>query len=108
MQKSKYNNIRTFYRGMKFDSKAELARWVDLEFLLKVGAITDLVHHPRFKLSVNGIKICTYEADSQYQLTQGNDLVIEDVKGVKTAVYKLKAKLMLALNKIKIQEITNV
>jgi Protein of unknown function (DUF1064) len=104
-RRNKHNNVRQWYKEMRFDSKAELRRWQQLEQLVEVGAIHNLQHHPRFKLHVNGSLICTYEADSLYTLVEDGAAVVEDVKGMRTDVYKLKKKLMAACLGIFIQEI---
>ena len=63
-----------------------------------------VVPQPTIDLTVNGIKVCRYVADF-YVVKQGGEVVIEDVKGVKTAAYRLKAKLFKALFGFAIQEI---
>ena len=74
--------------------------------MLKVGAISDLVCHPRFPLVVQGTKVCTYVADFQYRDAHGA-LVVEDVKSVPTMTptYRLKRKLLHATQGITIREI---
>lgn len=104
-KRSKYNNARTTYKGMRFDSKAELRRWQELEQLLEVGAIKRLRHHPKCRLALNGVKICTYEGDAEYWMVPDDLYVLEDTKGVRTAVYQIKKKLIKALCDVDIQEI---
>ena len=78
--------------GIRFASKAEAARYGELSLLQKAGEIIGLKVHPRYDLlSYNGAKVCVYEADFEYQVP-GKGLVTEDVKGVRTPLYKLKAK----------------
>lgn len=104
---SKYRNKPQTYNGLKFGSKAELNRWLQLEQLLKVGAINDLRHHTRFPLEVNGYKIATYECDAEYFLETGEH-VVEDTKSAPTKrlpLYRIKKKLLTALYGIDIQEI---
>ena len=93
---SKYSAVRTEIDGYIFDSKREAARYQDLRLLERVGYLTNLELQPKFPLVVNGKKVCTYQADFRY-LTKDGKTVIEDVKGVRTAVYSLKAKLFHAL-----------
>ena len=97
--RSKYKNIRT--RG--FASKREAQRFDDLRLLEMAGEITDLKVQPGFRLEVNGDLICTYKADFSYRDRQGLSIT-EDVKGVKTPAYRLKAKLMKAIYGIEIFE----
>nr|DAL18325.1 MAG TPA_asm: Endonuclease [Caudoviricetes sp.] len=46
----------------------------------------------------------TYLADFVYE--KGSQTIVEDVKGMKTDVYKIKRKLMLYFHGIKIKEVT--
>lgn len=47
----------------------------------------------------------TYLADFVYE--KGSQTIVEDVKGMKTDVYKIKRKLMLYFHGIQIKEVTN-
>ena len=53
-------------------------------------------------IKVNGISVCTYKADFTY--IENGESITEDVKGYKTAIYKLKKKLMKVVNNIDITE----
>jgi len=101
--RSKYRNIKTVVDGIKFDSKKEAKRYQELKLLEKAGEITDLELQPRFNLIVNGKKICAYIADFRY--TSRDKTIIEDVKGMRTPIYKLKKKLMKACLDIDIEEV---
>ncbi len=92
---SKYKNTRVEVDGKKFASKAEANRYLELKQLESKGWIKDLVLQPRFPLIVAGVKVCTYVADFQYE--QDGETVTEDVKGMMTDVFKIKAKLYAAL-----------
>ena len=102
---SKYRNQPVIIDGVRFISKAEGARYLELKMLQHGGYIQDLKLQPRYTLMVNDVKICTYVADFRYFDTKHKREVVEDVKGVKTPVYKLKSKLVFALLGIKIVEI---
>jgi hypothetical protein len=86
---SKYRAIRTEVDGLKFDSKAEARTYTKLQLLRRAGEVTKFDIHPVFVLPA-GIK---YEADFRVYWADGR-VEIVDVKGVKTAVYRLKKKLM--------------
>ena len=108
--RSKYGNIATVVDGIRFASKREARRWQDLRLLEKAGEIRNLMRQVRYPLTVNGIRITTYIADYVYvplnrisKEWEFND-VVEDVKGVRTPVYKLKRALMFAIHGIKIVE----
>jgi hypothetical protein len=103
--RQKYGNKRVTVDGVTFDSQAEGRRYLVLRELVKAGEITDLEMHPSFRIEVGGVLICRYVADFAY-VTRAGVQVIEDVKGVKTAAYRLKRKLMKAVHGIEIQEVT--
>jgi Protein of unknown function (DUF1064) len=99
---NKYGAVKVKLDGYVFDSKREAFRYQQLCFLVNSGDISNLRVHPVYPLIVNNLLICKYEADFYY--TENSKEVVEDVKGVKTDVYKLKKKLMLAVYGIKILE----
>ncbi|WP_053942363.1 DUF1064 domain-containing protein [Kallipyga gabonensis] len=97
---SKYNAKRTKVLGHTFDSKAEANRFLYLKALEQKGEILDLELQPRFPLLdsyVNGegkrIRPISYVADFRYKDAESGEVVIEDVKGRETDVYRLKKKL---------------
>ena len=100
---SKYRNIKTEVDGIVFDSKAEAKRYMELKILEKANEISDLRLQYPFECKINEKKICTYKADFDY--FEGDQWVIEDVKGFRTQVYKLKKKLVEALHGIEIREV---
>jgi hypothetical protein len=100
---SKFSNVPTTVDGIRFDSRKEARRFAELKLLERAGEIRDLEVHPRYPLTVNEQEVCVYEADFFYREKDGR-VVIEDVKGVKTPVYRLKKKLMRALLGVEIRE----
>lgn len=104
---SKFGNIPTRVDGRLFHSKLEAARYSELKALQAGGLITGLECQPKFSLDVDGIHVCTYIGDFQYYESDGR-LVVEDVKGHATEVYKFKARLMLAVHGIEVQEVRSV
>lgn len=98
----KYRNQPEVVNGIKFASKKEAARYGYLGLLVKQGIITDLELQPRYPIIINGIKVTTYVADFRYK--QYGKTVVEDTKGYKTDVYKIKKKLMSAVHGIEIEE----
>lgn len=110
--KGRYGNVsKPVVDGIKFDSKREMLRYLDLRILERVEDIFDLQVHPKYPITIGGIPIMvssnqhnkwdrhlTYEADFEY--IQDGDVVIEDVKmesGHRTGIYKLKRALMRAM-----------
>lgn len=96
---SKYGNRKTIIDGITFDSKKESERYLILKDMLKYKEIEDLQLQPKFLLQdsfkYNGKteKKIYYIADFSYK--REGKLVVEDVKGKRTDVYKLKRKLFL-------------
>lgn len=91
--------------GIKFDSKWESQRYLYLKSLERAGRVRNLELQPRFIITVNGQKICTYVADFQYDRENKDgewEHIIEDAKGVETPEFKLKKKLMKAVHNIEI------
>lgn len=101
MSRSKYKNVKVISDGYTFDSKAEHRRYQTLMMLEKGGDIFTLIVHPTFELippftdrSGKRHRAITYKADFSYR-DKGGNLIVEDVKGAQTAVFKLKHKLLL-------------
>ena len=99
----KYNARKTEIDGFVFASKREAGRYSELKLLEQAGEITNLVLPPRYPCFVNGKLVTTYVADFQY--CKGNELHVEDAKGYKTDVYRLKKKLVEALYSFVIEEV---
>lgn len=98
-KKPKYRNKKTQVDGHVFDSRLESERYIQLRMMQDGGLIRELELQPSFTLLPkykNGdgksIRAMSYVADFKYKLPDG-EVVIEDVKGVKTQVYRLKKKL---------------
>ena len=101
---NKYRNKPVVIDGITFHSTAEGNRYVELKRLQDAGEIRLLTLQPRAVLEVNGVKVGTYVGDFKYLDPATGQFVIEDVKGVKTPVYRLKKKLVKALYGIEIKE----
>jgi hypothetical protein len=97
----KYGAKRTEVDGIKFMSKSEANRYVDLKRLQSAGVIQNLSLQPRFTLQEGFLNVDTlekerkieYVADFMYEIN--GEIVVEDCKGFKTADYKIKRKLFL-------------
>jgi hypothetical protein len=94
---NKYNARKTVIDGIEFDSKREAERYQELLLLERSGQIKELQTHPLFTL-INGFEYrgkqerpIKYEGDFQYY--ENGELVVEDVKGVRTKEFMLKQKL---------------
>lgn len=108
-QSSKYGNEPTSVDGYRFDSRAEATYYGELKLRERAGEITSLVADKaalRFPLIVNGETVCVYEADFTYTDARTGQRIVADVKGHKTAEYRLKAKLFRAVYGFAITEIS--
>ena len=101
-RRAKYNAKPVEFDGIRFDSTAEYNRYRELVLLERNGDIWGLTVHPRFELrpaaTYNGVRwrAVTYVGDFEYYEDAGNEPpvhVVEDVKGVETAVFRLKRRL---------------
>ena len=110
VSKNKYRNVRTVLDGHTFDSEREMERYAELRLMERAGEISELQLQPVFELipavKENGKVVqraITYKGDFSY--IRNGSVVVEDAKGVKTDVYKLKKKMMRALLGIVVQEV---
>ena len=108
--KSKYHSRKQTIDGYVFASKREAQRYLELKMLEKAGEISNLELQKRFELipsqRIGGKAVerpCYYVCDFAY--CEGGKQVIEDAKGMKTEVYKIKKKLMLYKYGIAIKEV---
>ena len=80
--------------GIRFDSKKEANRYCELKLLEKGGIISNLALQVPYTLveSTKYGRAIKYVADFVYK--ENGNTIVEDVKGVKTPVYKIKKRLM--------------
>lgn len=104
-RRSKYGNTPVEVAGFRFDSKREAERWRELCLLEAAGQIADLRRQVRYRIEINCVTVTTYVADFVYRDVATNETVVEDAKGYRTDVYKLKQKLMRAVHGIEIREV---
>ena len=105
---SKYNNKKVVCNGITFDSILEKNRYLFLHSKQNTGEIRGLELQPKFILQEGFTTHCfvtktgkeskirpiTYSADFRYMNRKG-EIIIEDAKGFKTEVYKIKKKMIL-------------
>lgn len=110
--RNKYLNQKTVIGGVTFDSKAEAARWLVLSAMQQDGQIADLRRQVVFTLvpsvkllgAIRASPALRYTADFTYTVAATGERVVEDKKGMRTAVYRLKRHLMKALLGIDVLE----
>lgn len=99
LKQSKYKNKKVVVNGIKFDSELEANHYKTLLLLERAGAIKDLRLQVKFELqpsfNKNGkhYRAINYIADFVYYDISKEKTVVEDTKGYKTEIYKLKKKL---------------
>ena len=113
---NKYKAVKTTIDGITFDSKKEAKRYRELKLLEKSGMITHLELQPKYDIIINGVKVCSYKPDFRYftvrqennepsynskgewqtptMTGQKEGQIVEDAKGFKTPIYRLKKKLV--------------
>lgn len=109
-KQNKYRNKITELDGIKFHSKKESVRYSQLKLYEKGGLIKDLRLQVKYelipKLTINGKteRAISYIADFVYIDTVHNVEIVEDSKGFKTEVYKIKKRLMKHIHGVDIKE----
>lgn len=101
---SKYRNKRVNTEDGWFDSQRELKRWQELKLLERAGKIQNLQRQVSFELipKIGGYRPIVYKADFVYE--ENGKRVVEDSKGFRDRVYRLKARLMLWRHNVGIVE----
>lgn len=92
--KNKYNAKKTIVDGIKFDSKKEAERYKELRMLEDhyiINGLKTQVSFPLIKKSKYGREI-VYKADFVYY--ENGKMVVEDTKGYRTPIYKLKRRIL--------------
>lgn len=100
----RYGIKRVEVDGIMFDSADEGKRYRILKSEEAMGLITDLRMQVAYPFQENGRHCFTYKSDFNFVVVATGEEVVEDVKGVKTDVYKLKKKLIEARYGIEITE----
>jgi len=101
-RRSKYNAHPVDADGFHFDSLAEYHHYQMLKLMEQAGEIWNLKVHPRY-LILDGFdhdaqheRPIFYEADFSYFDKHDKCTIVQDVKGMRTALYRLKRKMFLA------------
>lgn len=114
---NKYHAIPIHVDGVRFASKKEAARFLELQCWQKAGQIADLEVHPVYPLHVmelwrsgSPIVVTTvgkFTADFQYLNMQTGEIVVEDVKSnaTRTEAYRLRKRLVEAIHGITVTEV---
>ena len=121
--KNKYGAKSTVVDGINFPSQKEARRYAQLKILERAGEIRDLQRQVEFELipaqfepprtlksgrKVRGRCIerkCVYIADFCYFRADTGEYIVEDAKGFRTDVYRVKKKMVLYKYGIRIKEV---
>lgn len=104
----KYHNKKIVIDGIPFPSQKEGKRYIELKAMRDSGQITDLRLQvpytliPAFNLGKKRYRKMEYIADFVYM--KDGQQIVEDTKGYKTEIYKIKKKLMAYIYQIEIKE----
>lgn len=121
-RRAKYNNQRTAVgpelqlclaedapAGWRvFDSKREAARFATLALDMRTGAISDLICQQRYPLTTvdaEGVRRVVGEYIADFSYTRDGLWIVEDVKGIRTELYKWKRRHVAAQYGVDIVEV---
>ena len=109
---SKYGAIKTTVGGITFDSRAEARRYGQLLNLERAGCIKGLERQVPYVLAPS-VRIhpekrakpaLRYIADFRY--VEAGRVIVEDVKGVMTPLFRVKQHLMKSVHAIDVQVVS--
>ena len=89
---TKYHNRKTKYAGQVYDSAAEARRAQELDLLKAAGQVKEWRRPERVIVWMSGQDRITYRPDFLVYGADGHAW-FEDVKGVQTEAFRIKAKL---------------
>ncbi len=94
---NKYRNKKVIVDDYIFDSIQESKRYKELKLLLKAGEIQNLELQPHFLLQEsfrkNGKTYRKIEYIADFKYIENGKTIVEDTKGIKTDVFKIKQKM---------------
>lgn len=105
---NKFGAVKTTVAGIVFDSKAEARRYGELLIMERAGYIRGLTRQPVYVLApavvIGGRKkpALRYKADFEYLDAKTQVLIVEDVKGVITPLFRVKQHLMMTVHQTEV------
>lgn len=100
MNRNKFRAKAVYHDGIRFASIKEGKRYLELKMLKETGEVKHFQRQTPWDLP-GGVK---YRLDFQVKWSNGSE-TFEDVKGMRTDMYKLKKKQVEAIHSIIITEI---
>jgi len=109
--RNKFGAVKTTLAGIQFDSKAEAARYGQLQLLERTGQIAGITRQVAFVLApsvkLHGARrakpALRYVADFVYSDVRTGKIVVEDVKGVITPLFRVKQHLMMSVHGVDVR-----
>jgi hypothetical protein len=100
--RNKYGAKKTVVGDIKFDSKKEAARWMDLQFLERAGHISDLKRQVKIELMGQHRPLYTrtgrkMKLTFDFTYIEDEVLIHEDVKGMPTRDYEVRVAVARAM-----------
>jgi hypothetical protein len=95
--------VKVVVDGRTFASKKEARTYLRLKAEQLAGRVSGLRCQVSFPLRVGGVLVCRYVAD--FVLVRDGRREVIDAKGMRTDVFVLKKRLMLAVHGIDVTEV---
>lgn len=99
IKRKKYGNKKITIDGIEFDSRLEANRYCQLKILERAKEIKDLrrqveyIIQPKYRKNNKTVREIKYIADFVYYDIKKDKTIIEDTKGYRNEIYKLKKKI---------------
>lgn len=100
--RNKYNAKKTVVGDIKFDSKKEAARWMDLQLLERAGEISDLKRQVKVELMGQHRPLYTrtgrkMKLTADFSYIENGELIYEDSKGMWTRDFEVRYAVAIAM-----------
>ena len=100
--RNKYGAKKTVVGDIKFDSKKEAARWMDLQLLERAGHISDLKRQVKVELMGQHRPLYTrtgrkMKLTADFSYIEDGQLIYEDSKGVWTRDFEVRYAVAIAM-----------
>lgn len=100
--RNKYGARKTLVGEVKFDSKKEAGRWIELQFLERAGEISDLSRQVKVELLGQNGPLLTrtgrkMKLTFDFAYREDGRLIYEDAKGYPTRDYEVRVAVVRAM-----------
>lgn len=97
---NKYGARKTYVDGIKFDSKAEAQYWLQHKTSKGIQRQVKFTLVKPYKKYGKTFREVSYIADFVFYDDHGNILKVVDVKGVRTQLFNVKAKIFMSMYEV--------